>query len=303
MLLETYNGLVSQSRSLNDIHRINIAFGNTMTPQEVVELEESLFVGDYTLPPMRDDRTFSDRELMVAAREWIEQTLTHLKLMRKAEAEPFLRRDVRKSVTLYSDGGDPDDKTLIIALPGANHRLMMPIPSLLQALPADRADVLFIRDGTRSGYRQGLEGLASSIDTLGPAIPRIIDISRYRRLAGLGVSAGGLPSLLLGLQMGSGAVLVCGGGSPNDPRWVRPGQALPADTLRAAAERGIDAKLTIAFGTHSDPDRASARDICACLGIEPLEVSSRSEEVRHNILHPLALDGLLPAFLADRLGL
>ncbi len=37
-LLESYYDLLAQCRTENDVNRVNIAFGNTMTPLEVIEL-------------------------------------------------------------------------------------------------------------------------------------------------------------------------------------------------------------------------------------------------------------------------
>ncbi len=304
MLLAHYDSLISQCRSENDLNRVHIAFGNTMTPDEVLHLDDVLFVdGVHAAPPLREDRKFSEDELKRIARVWIEDIRDDLKRVGKREAEPFGRRDLRKSVTLYTDGGSPHDKTLLLTLPGSNHRLMMPIPTFLQNVPAGTVDVLIIRDGTRSDYTEGLEGLAPAVEELGPALSKLVDISSYRRLAGVGVSAGGLPILLVALQLDFDAVLVCGGGSPHDPKWERPGRGSPADTLRKAASDGRTRHITVAFGAQSDPDRKSAADIAECIAVRPFEVAVEGAEVKHNILYPLSIRGLLPAFFAEHLGI
>jgi hypothetical protein len=302
LLLESYNDLLRQAKTLNDLNRINIAFGNTMTPQEAVELDQVLCRPGLHLPPLREDRVFSDAELRETARRWIEEVVGHLLMVQKAVAEPFLRRDLRKSITLYTDGQQAEGKTLILAFPGANHRLMMPVSALLQALPANRVDIVLIRDGTRTAYRAGLEGVGDSLERFADALPELLGFASYDRVAGVGVSSGGLPILLVSLRLELAAVLVCGGNSPYDTRWDRPGDQSPAHALKAAAAQGTSTRVTVAYGAQSEVDRINEVDIATCLGIAPYEVTHPTREVKHNVLFPLAEEGKLPAFLAERLG-
>jgi hypothetical protein len=303
-VLEYYNRLIGECRTLNGINSVHIAFGNTVTPSEVIQLSETLFVdGAHPSPQLHPAAAFSAEELRRAAREWIEEFRQDLRLVGKREAEPFGRRDLRKSVTLYTDGNNSADKTLVVTLPGANFRIMMPIATLLQNVDATKADVLFIRDGTRSGYLKGLEGLAPAIEEVGPELSRIIDLSAYKRVVGLGVSAGGLPILLVGIQMDFDAVLMCGAGSPMHPRWQGRGRPSPAETLRLAADGLKQMRITVAYGACHEDDRRDAQDIARCIDVEPLEVSLPDWEMRHNILHPLSIRGMLPAFLSRHLGI
>lgn len=303
-MLAQYNQLVGTFRSLNSLNFMHISYGNTITPLEVLELEQGLFVeGVHPMPALHPEAQFTHQDLRRISREWIDRMREDLKSVGKREAEPFGRRDLRKSVTLYSDGSAAEDKTLVIALPGANFRIMMPIATLLQNLNAATTDVMFIRDGTRSGYLRGLEGLAPAIEELGPELGRIIDLKSYRRVVGLGVSAGGLPILLVAMQLDFDAVLLCGAGSPMHPRWEGRGRPSPADTLRRAATDGKHRRITVAYGAHHAEDRSDAQDIASCIAVEPVEVSLPDYEVRHNILHPLSVRGTLPEFLNRHLGI
>lgn len=303
MLLETYYQHLSQVRSINSINQINIAYGNTMTPQEVVDLEGALFAPGHVVPKLREDRAFSDAELKAVAREWIEDAFAHLRLVGKTEAEPFLRRDLRKSVTLYTDGGPASGKTLVVAFPGANNRLMMPVATLLQALDASKVDIVLIRDPTHSAYFEGLEDFADSRDGLFDALPSYLTFAAYARVSSLGVSAGGLPALLLASRLGLTAVLACGADSPLDRRLQERGGAAAAAALRSVAESSHRPHIAIAFGAQQPEDRDAATEIGGILGVEPLEISNAERDVKHNVLIPLAEEGRLSSFLAEHLGL
>lgn len=302
-MLSYYDGLVAQSRSMNEINRIHIAFSNTITPAELVELNDSLFVeGKHTAPLLRGDCQFTAGELRASARTWVEAMMDHLRHAGKPDPEPFGRKDIRKSVTLYSDGGPTEQKTLLITLPGSNFRLMMSIPQFLQHMDARTTDVLIIRDGTRSDYTAGLEGLAPSMAELGAGLQQLLDLGRYKRLAGIGVSAGGLPIILLATQLQFDAALSCGGGSPYDRKWDK-SVVTPEEVLKRAAASGFNRRITVAYGAESPPDKKSAEDIAGCLMVQPVEVAVKDEKVEHNILYPLSRTGRLPAFLSEHLGL
>jgi hypothetical protein len=73
--------------------------------------------------------------------------------------------------------------------------------------------------------------------------------------------------------------------------------------LRTFAEDGFDTRVTVAYGAQSALDCSTAVDITSCLGIEPLMITDTEGNVNHNILHPLAKEGRLPAFLAEHLEL
>lgn len=303
-ILDSYDRLIAQCITANDINRVHIAFGNTMTPAEVLYLEENLFrVGRHRPGPIRPDARFTVDDLKKFAREWIDDTRNDLKPVGKPRVEPFLRKDIRKSVTLFHSGDRPHGRSLLIALAGANHRFMMPVATLLQNLPAADLDVLVIRDGTRSGYTAGLEGLAPSIEELGAALPKVFDVSGYRRLLGLGVSAGGLPIIFLAMQMDFESVLACGPSGPSREKWQRPGFPSPVDTLLAAAREGKANRITIAYGAQSEKDRVSAEEIAGYVAINPVEVAIPGRDVRHNVLHPLHLIGKLPEFFAKHLAI
>lgn len=302
-MLEHIDALISQARSLNTLNRITIALGNTITPAEAVELSEQLFVpGVHDVPQLAEGARLTDEEVRTAGRAWIEGLIDGMRAVGKPDPELFARRDIRKSVTLYTDGGDRSRKSLLITLAGSNFRLMMSTPEFLQNLRAETTDVLVIRDGTRSDYTAGLEGLADSIATLGDGIRKLFPVHDYDRVVGVGISAGGLPIILLAVQMRFDAALACGAGSPFDKKWHET-RVDPGTILKRAAAEGFNKHLVAAYGAQSPTDRTSAVDLAGCLRVKPVEVAIAGVEVKHNILHRLSLRGELPAFFSKHLGI
>lgn len=297
-MLDEYDRLMAMSRSMNGVNRVHIAYGNTLTPFEVIELSESLFVkGIHAGPVLGGEQAFSATELRIAARDWIDQLRDDLRPPGKSDPEPFGRRDLRKNATLFTDGRTSQHKTLLLAFPGANHRLMMPISAFLQNLDAAATDLVVIRDGTKTRYLSGIDGLASSIEELADVLPAFLGFHRYERVAALGTSAGALPLLIIALRSGVENIALVGPLSPFDARMARNGAVPIADLLRLAATNGKPKQITVCFGAQSPDDRQAAMDIASCIDATMVEVTYPGQDVRHNALHPLHLKGELTEFL------
>ncbi len=303
-MLDAYNRLVGQCRTLNQANQLHIALGNSMTPAEVVYLESTLFVpGEHTEPMLDPGSRFSIEELREHARDWIRRRHRDVLAAGKADPEPFLRRDLRKNATLFGDGNTPGDKILMLALPGANHLMMTTIPTFLQNLDASRVDVVVVRDGTRTKYLEGLAELADSLEELADKLPDWLGFSKYRRVVGVGVSAGSLPVLLAGLRAGIDDLLLVGPTSPYDPRWDARPFARVSDVLRTAAGDGRKRRITVAYGAQCDEDRIFAGELARLIDVSLVEISDPHTAVGHGALQPLALRGELGAFLTRHLYL
>lgn len=302
-MLDYYDSLIAKCTTLNQVNRAHITLSNIITPDEAMLLWRSLFKdGIHAGPPPSPSSAFSAEDLRQAAREWINKQRLDLAASGKDGIEPFLRRILHENATLFTDGRPRDAKTLVVALTGANYRMMMPVPTFLQNLDASTTDLVIIRDGMRHGYRKGVAGLADSVEDLADRLPDWLEMSSYRRVCGLGISAGGLPTLLVGLRLGIPNLLLVGPSGPSDARWARPGHPAIADTVRAAGADGTRRRIVIAYGAQCEEDREGAREIADLIDVRIVEVSDPFEPVGHPALHPLAARGKLAAFLHEHLG-
>lgn len=303
-MLEVYDSQLRELRTINQLNRLHIAFGNTVTPLEVLDLHTRLFKAPHhEMPTLHPEAKLSPEEVRRAGRDWVKSAMLDLKPVGKSYLEPFHRRDIRKGLLIFSDGKPTAGKTLLVTFAGANERLMMPIATLLQNLRAATTDVFYIADPSREAYRQGLRGFSDRLQDVGGPLSELVDMSAYRRRVALGVSAGGLPAIIAALAMKMDAALGCGAPHPDRFTGEATGGVEPQGLLRDLRAASPKTKITLAFGDDEQKDRVAAEALAKCVhpALE-LEVSFDGKKVQHNVLYPLSLNGSLPGFLNRLLG-
>jgi hypothetical protein len=109
---------------------------------------------------------------------------------------------------------------------------------------------------------------------------------------------------VLALRLGLDATLVCGGSSPERGQIEGVGRPKLGDRLRQWREASPHTRVVVGYGAQDENDETSATEIAKCVaGAEVERVALDGVEVKHNFLYKLSVAGLLPAFMADRLGL
>lgn len=304
-LLDLYNARIVDARTLNEVNQIHIVFANSITPTEVVYLHGNLFVvGKHKLPILRPESRFSLSQLQEAARLWIDQHRAVLAEIGKPRIELYRRYELHDAAVLFSADRKAPRRNLVVSLTGANQRLMMPISTYLQNFDGKTTDILYVRDSGRQGYRSGIPDLADDMFEIGPAVTKLIDIGSYQRRVAIGVSAGGLPALVLALRLGLDATLVCGGSSPERGQFDRPGEPRLGDRLRRWREESPQTRVILGYGAQDVADERAAADTAQCIaGAEVERVALEGVEVKHNFLYKLSEAGQLSQFVAEKLGL
>lgn len=304
-LLDLYNARIVLARTLNEVNEIHIAFANSITPSEAVYLHGNLFVaGKHKAPALRADSRFTPAQLRDGARLWIDQLRATLADVGKSRTELFRRHELHDAVVLFSADRRKARRNLVLSFTGANQRLMMPIATFLQNFDCRTTDILYVRDSSRQGYRNGIPKLADDMAEIGPALLQLIDIAPYQRRVSIGVSAGGLPGLVAALRLGLDATLVCGGSSPLRGQFDRPDQPAFAEKLRGWREAAPEVRVVAAFGAQEPEDERAVEDLERCVaGTEPCRVALEGVEVKHNLLYKLSSAGKLAEFFDGKLGL
>lgn len=304
-LLDLYNARMAEAMSLNEVSQMHIALANSLTPTEIVFLHGNLFAGGkHKAPKLRPGCRFTLPQLQEAGRLWIDQHRAMLADIGKPRIELYRRYELHDAVVLFSADRKTPRQNLVISLTGANQRLMMPISGYLQNFDGKTTDILYVRDSSRQGFRGGIPNLADDMVEIGQALTRLVDLTPYQRKVSVGVSAGGIPGLVLALRLGLEATLVCGGSSPERGQFGEVGGPKLGDRLREWREESPHTRVVVGYGAQEEKDEAAAAEIARCVtGAEVERIALDGVEVKHNVLYKLSAAGLLPAFMADRLGL
>ena len=235
---------------------------------------------------------------------WIDQHRAVLAEIGKSRIELYRRYELHDAVVLFSADRKAPRRNLVISLTGANQRLMMPISTYLQNFDGKTTDILYVRDSSRQGYRGGIPGLADDMAEIGPALTGLIDAEAYARRVSIGVSAGGMPALVVALRLGLDATLVCGGSSPERGQFDRDGVPKLGDRLAQWREAAPQTRVILGYGAQDTTDESAAADIARCVaGAEVERVAFEGVEVKHNFLYKLSEAGQLSQFVAEKLGL
>lgn len=304
-LLDLYNARIAEATSINEVNQMHIALANSLTPTEIVFLHGNLFSGaKHKAPTLRPGSRFTLAQLQEAGRYWIDQHRAMLAEVGKPRIELYRRYELHDAVVLFSTDRKAPRRNLVVSLTGANQRLMMPISGYLQNFDGKTTDILYVRDSSRQGFRGGIPNLADDMAEIGPALTKLVDFGPYERKVSVGVSAGGIPALVVALRLGLDATLVCGGSSPERVQFDGPGGEKLGDRLRAWRAESPQTRVVLAYGAQEEKDEVAAAEIAERVtGAEVDRIALDGVEVKHNLLYKLSVPGLLPAFLNEKLGL
>jgi hypothetical protein len=264
--------------STAEIYRVQIDAENCLAPAEVAAL-----AADHASLPE-------------AAQPWI------LKLAATcagicATTQPYRRRDLGDNAMMFEAPAPADaPRSLVVAFTGIALRMMLPVAGFLQALPAERCDVLVLRDPDRVCFLQGVPGYAPDIRALASRLAADLPMDRYTDRCCVGTSSGGAAALVLGPLIGARVALALGGGHPHAlTQRAPPGTDRAAfDTLLAAPPQPT--RRICAFGDGFPRDGVRARLLAMMCHADLLEV--RGVGV-HGVLTGLAARKSMARFLWD----
>ena len=276
---------IGRCRTENQLNRIHIALGSYMTPAEVRYFDAAL-AGD---PP--DSPT----------RRWIAKLAGSMP-MNKVRPVEFERRGIFKGMTRYTaDDGPASRKTLIIGFAGHFHRLMAPMPWLLDCLNPAFYDVIVLRDFSRLDFAFGIPGLGGDFFEALANLPRHVDPGAYRKVIALGTSGGGVPAVLAAILLNvNRGVSIC----PQD--FQRFAAKLSAHGLSEERYAALLAsrprpfpELVLVCGANYSVD---VRAATALQKLVPSHLWQVKDCEQHAVLIWHLKRGLLPAFLGTILG-
>ena len=306
-MIDLYERLMETCGTENQRNRVHILLENRMMPEELVALRAH-YVGRaepgraelvarrvlgksaQLLPHPSASPETVDSRLPRATIEHTQSWIGRLYglFLHAGSPSPVscTRRQLRRDVVVFSDGGPRERKTLLLCFSGNAHRMMMPMPVFLQSLRPPDVDVVWLRTQRGQGYRTGIRGIAGSLASSIEGLRILLQPETYRKLAVMGTSGGGLPAIVTGLQLGADAVLSVGGNNPHDERWTAQDEGTGiAERLRQLSERPVRRPdLYLVHGSNHDRDAESAAAVVAIL---PWTRTVSVPGADHNALIPL----------------
>lgn len=309
-MIECYRRAARRCRTANQINALHIALENRITPLELAALRQAqgpwfrlrtLLQSAWRLPYVALQR--KDATSPGAQRDrWLRKLYRLYTQAAGPLPQPYRRRRLSRHLRLYSTGGAPHEKQLLICFVGSSQRPFLPVPVFLQHLDAARTDVLLVSYPRGRGHRQGLPELGSNFEQSIDRLRGVADIDAYQRCAAIGISGGGTPAVLTALRLGLSVALSVGGGSPNDPRWLAAlGEDAGSLARRYAAASASLPRVVLAYGIDAQKDVVAAQAFAQCIPAELLPIGDGRRETPHNVFYPLLQRQRLRGFLEANL--
>lgn len=277
-MTELFQRQAARCRTVNEFNRLQIALENRITPLEFGTLAQAVECHD----------------IPSSIRLWIDELGAQLQRSGKPAHEGFRRSRLKPNLYLYSDGGPSPAKTLVIAFSGNARRLMMPTATFLQHLDASAFDILFISRHPKSNYRNGICGLATSLEGLIDMLRGLLADVDYKQVMTYGTSSGALPALLAALYLDLDQGVGVGGLSLDHARW----RDIQQDTAFQGALKRWNGRphLIWIYGDQHERDRNAA---LAIRNVLPVSLHAVGGVREHTALSRYLAAGELREFLAS----
>lgn len=221
-----------------------------------------------------------------------------------APTRPFTRTTLSPAAGLYRHEAGVSGKSLLVCFCGVAHRMMVPIPVFLQLIPADRFDVLVLKDPSGRDYLGGVPGFGGDLQQVAAGIRTRLDFQAYGDVRCLGVSSGGAAALYAGLLLGAARAVAIGGRHPSLATRRGTFMGLGRSPAGCEFDRAVGelagratTRLLAVFGGDAPRDRQGAESLRQHLpACELVPVGAISD---HNLLACLLRDGDAQAFLDE----
>lgn len=223
-------------------------------------------------------------------RRWVRQIKSELGP--EAGKSSWKRATLANSAYFYTNGvQERDNKTLLVAFTGNQHRLMMPTYRILQNLDVERFDMLMLSDPRRLLFADGIEGLGSDLMELSEFISSFSEPSGFGRIVSIGTSGGGFAALFVALKFGWSRAITVGSACLSDHKQL-------SDILTRLASdlRHRNTEIFATFSSNSR-DADSANQIKEMFPWTALMPDHRFTD--HNLLMELFRKGELRQFLVS----
>jgi hypothetical protein len=200
---------------------------------------------------------------------------------------------IANGVTLYSAGGAPEQKVLLVGLCSRAQNLCAPTAMVLQYFPDDAYDLVVLRDIQLKGFSLGILGYAQPMQAVVTRLRSDIDIGRYRETRTFGVSSGGAAALLVGSLLEATRAVCIGGKMLTASDEYGKAQST-AEFENALRNSGLNPSRALAvFAAGNRVDGVNARQLARAFNVGLASIPGEKE---HAFLESLDRAGRLADF-------
>ena len=282
--LEGLERKIVASQTVFELRRNKELCLNRLTLQEILGLIERI---NHHFPYENNGTAVDLRNELL---KWKQESLTESSIF--PNSLNWVRQQLSPNAQLYQcNSKGKRAGSLIVGVTGNQMRLMLPINTIISRINGSMYDLLLIQDPSRSHYAQGVDGIASSLDSLAQWLKYYASSSGYQDVTAFGTSAGALAAILIGLMNSWKRSIGIGAEKPTAHLLLRE----HISALRGNASAHLQASCTLLYDPLNQRDREGALEIKEYLAsVKLLTVNAGGE---HNFLHVLRQSGKLKSLL------
>lgn len=239
-------------------------------------------------------------KLNQAVSDWLAETKTLMFKSGNKTPEPFVFKRLTREITLFSNGNNTQQKTLIIGFtPRDAPHMMVPNSVLLQHIDAKKYDLLMIAGVNRHNYGFGKLPFGKKLKQLSQALHQHININAYQEVRTLGFSSGGFPAIVIGHLLDAKVALSIGGRF-HKRKYVMANLDMIL-SIRNAYKTGLCNRTIASYSANNKRDQKFAKLLHKICHAEKVAVEIKNENLPHLPLRRLIERGELRAYLAKTL--
>ena len=222
-----------------------------LTPQEIEKLFEA-YNQDQLLPKNTSEN------FRLAVDSWFYEIRSSMFNTGLSALQVFRFKRIAPAVKFYSNGENPDSKTLIVGFcPLGIQMLDLPTPVILQHLDADQYDLMLVVEAKGEDYESGLPYVGKNEIEIIDWLSSYPDLKKYKSIRTLGSSAGAYLAILAAYRLQADVCLSIGGRFHKEVYLVKVIKRLAS--LNRAIQSQANVDLILCHSSDNSRDKRFSR--------------------------------------------
>lgn len=292
-IVRLFQRLIKYCDTATQLNQIFSDLEYRLTPLDVAYLELAHLKAELITSSQKE-------KLNIAVSDWLDETKTLMFKSGVRSPEPFIFKRITRGITLFSNGHNRHQKTLIIGFtPRDAPHMLVPNSVLLQHIDAQKYDLLMIAGISRENYRIGKLPFGNKFNQLAQSLQQVININEYQEIRTLGFSSGGFPAVVIGHLLHAKLALSIGGRF-HKRKYVMANLDTIL-TIRGAYKAGSCKRTITSYSANNKRDQKFAKLLVSICNAREIAVEIKTESLPHLPLRRLIERGELAIYLAQTL--